>query len=53
MKLNPRTPVKFALGLFLGALAFFVMIQASNIAETGVKVSPLWLVAVYHYLNLR
>ncbi len=52
MKLNPRTPIKFAIGLFLGALAFFVMTQASNLAATGVKVSPLWLVAVYVILTL-
>ena len=52
MKLNPRTPVKFALGLFLGALAFFIMIQASNLAATGVKVSPMWLVVVYIVLTL-
>ena len=25
---NPRTPIKFALGFFLGALAFFLMTQA-------------------------
>ncbi len=52
MKLNPRTPIKFAIGLFLGALAFFVMTQADHIAKTGVKVSPMWLVAVYTILTL-
>jgi POT family proton-dependent oligopeptide transporter len=52
MKLNPRTPIKFAIGLFLGALAFFIMTQANNLAGTGVKVSPLWLVAVYLILTL-
>ncbi len=52
MKLNPRTPVKFALGLFLGAVAFFVMTQADHLARTGIKVSPLWLVAVYVILTL-
>ncbi len=49
---NPRTPMKFALGLFLGALAFFVMTQAQSIADTGVKVSPWWLVSVYVLLTL-
>ncbi len=52
MGFNPRTPIKFAIGLFLGALAFFVMTQASNLAASGVKVSPLWLVAVYVILTL-
>ncbi len=52
MKLNPRTPVKFAIGLFLGAVAFFVMTQADHLAKTGIKVSPLWLVAVYVILTL-
>ncbi len=52
MGFNPRTPIKFAIGLFLGALAFFVMTQANNLAATGIKVSPLWLVAVYVILTL-
>jgi POT family proton-dependent oligopeptide transporter len=52
MKLNPRTPLKFALGLFLGAAAFYVMSQAQNIADTGKLVSPFWLVAVYVLLTL-
>lgn len=52
IRFNPRTPIKFALGLFLGALAFYVMTQAKNIADTGVLVSPLWLVAVYVLLTL-
>ena len=51
-KLNPRTPVKFALGMFLGGLAFFVMTQADRLAGHGHLVSPLWLVAVYVILTL-
>jgi len=50
--LNPRTSVKFAIGLFLGSLAFLVMTQAQHIADTGVKVSPMWLVTVYIILTL-
>jgi POT family proton-dependent oligopeptide transporter len=50
-KLNPRTPIKFALGLLLGALAFALMTQADALAEHG-KVSPMWLVAVYVILTL-
>ena len=52
MKLNPRTPVKFALGLFLGALAFWIMTFASNKAAGGNLVSPMWLVVVYTILTL-
>ncbi len=52
MKLNPRTPIKFAIGLFLGALAFWIMTMASNAAAGGNMVSPLWLVAVYFILTL-
>ncbi len=50
--LNPRTPIKFALGLFLGGIAFFVMTQAKHIADTGMKVSPWWLISVYVLLTL-
>ncbi len=50
--LNPRTSIKFALGLFLGAVAFFVMTMAQNRADSGHLVSPLWLVAVYVILTL-
>jgi len=52
LHLNPRTPIKFALGFFLGAIAFFVMTQAQHIANTGVKVSPWWLITVYVLLTL-
>jgi len=52
MKFNPRTPIKFAIGLFLGALAFWIMTQASNAADGGNMVSPWWLVTVYVVLTL-
>lgn len=52
IKLNPRTPLKFALGLFLGGLAFWIMSMAANKANTGVLVSPMWLVVVYVVLTL-
>ncbi len=52
MKFNPRTPIKFAIGLFLGALAFWIMTQASNAADGGAMVSPWWLVTVYVVLTL-
>ncbi len=52
MKFNPRTPIKFAIGLFLGAAAFWIMTQASHAAENGNLVSPWWLVVVYVVLTL-
>lgn len=52
MKFNPRTPIKFAIGLFLGAAAFWIMTQASNAADGGNLVSPWWLVVVYVVLTL-
>ncbi len=51
-KLNPRTPVKFALAMFIGALAFFIMTQANNNAQGGNLVSPMWLVVVYVLLTV-
>jgi len=52
MKFNPRTPIKFAIGLFLGAAAFWLMTQASHAADGGNLVSPWWLVIVYVVLTL-
>ncbi len=53
MKLNPRTSIKFALGLFFGALAFFIMTQAQHLIDNGAgKVSPIWLFSVYVILTL-
>ena len=48
--LDLSSPTKFAIGLFVTALAFFVMLMAANIlvASNGtVKVSPWWLVGSY------
>ena len=48
--LDLSSPTKFSLGLFVTAVAFFVMLVAANIvvASNGtVKVSPWWLVGCY------
>ncbi|MCF0038837.1 peptide MFS transporter [Dyadobacter fanqingshengii] len=45
--LNPSIPVKFAAGLILLGLSFFVMVAASNIAVTGQLASPLFLTFTY------
>jgi POT family proton-dependent oligopeptide transporter len=47
-KREPSSPAKFSLGLLLVGLGLVVLVPASRIAyEHGVRVSPLWLVAVY------
>lgn len=51
-KLNPRTPIKFALAMFIGALAFYIMTLANNSAGEGTLVSPMWLVVVYTLLTI-
>jgi POT family proton-dependent oligopeptide transporter len=48
--LNLSSPTKFSIGLFVTAVAFFLMLMAANIvvASNGtVKVSPWWLVGCY------
>ncbi len=44
---NPSELVKFTVGLVLVGLGFAVLIQAAELAESGVKVSPLWLVVTF------
>lgn len=45
---NPRTPVKFSLGLLLLSAGFFVMAAADGATKGGTQlVSPMWLVMVY------
>jgi proton-dependent oligopeptide transporter, POT family len=45
---EPSVPAKFALGLLFMSLSFMVLIPAGAIASsTGVRVSPMWLVAAY------
>jgi POT family proton-dependent oligopeptide transporter len=48
-KMNPRTPLKFGYGLLLLGLGFIVMSMASSRANTGILVSPMWLVIVYFF----
>jgi POT family proton-dependent oligopeptide transporter len=44
---QPSSPTKFALGLLFTGAGFALLVPASNIAETGMRVSPLWLLGVY------
>lgn len=45
--LDPSAPVKFALGLILMGVGFYVMVLASKYVVAGEKVLPTWLVLTY------
>ncbi|MBK9936548.1 MAG: peptide MFS transporter [Cytophagaceae bacterium] len=45
--MNPSTPVKFAIGLILMGVGFYVMVLGANIAVTGVKASFIFLSVTY------
>ena len=44
---EPSSPAKFAFGLVFVGAGFAILIVAAQLAQQGVKVSPLWLVATY------
>ena len=44
---EPSSTAKFALGLAFMAAGYAVMIVAGSIAQTGVRVSPMWLAVMY------
>ena len=46
-KHNPSSPAKFTIGLFFVAAGFGVMFMAARLTQSGIRVSPLWLVATY------
>jgi len=45
--LDPSAPLKFALGLILMGVGFYVMVLASKYVVDGEKVLPTWLVLTY------
>jgi proton-dependent oligopeptide transporter, POT family len=45
--LNPSAPVKFAGGLLLMGLGFFVMVGAANLLAAGQSPLPYWLILTY------
>ena len=47
MKLNPSTPVKFCLGLWLLGLSFIAMVFGSLEAKSGDLAGPHWLFITY------
>jgi proton-dependent oligopeptide transporter, POT family len=44
---EPSSPVKFSLGLIGVGLGFAILVPASQMASTGVRVSVLWLTSTY------
>ena len=53
--LNPRTPIKFAMAMFIGAIAFYIMSIAQDLVNDGGEgtlISPMWLVVVYVLLTI-
>ncbi|MFN0244084.1 MAG: peptide MFS transporter [Planctomycetota bacterium] len=55
MKLGPRdlsSPVKFALGLIVIGSGYAIMVRGAHIADTGILVSPLWLIMLYMFKSV-
>lgn len=44
---EPTSPAKFALGLLLVGIGFLVLAVGAAAAQSGIKVSPMWLVVTY------
>jgi POT family proton-dependent oligopeptide transporter len=49
---QPSSPAKFAIALVFVGLAFVLLIPAGALAQQGMKVSPLWLIACYFIQEL-
>ena len=44
---DPSTPVRFSLGLLLLSSGFVVLVLGAHLSDSGIRVSPLWLVGTY------
>ena len=49
---QPSSPAKFAIALVFVGLAFLLLMPAGSLAQQGIKVSPLWLIAAYFIQEL-
>jgi len=49
---QPSSPAKFALALLFVGIAFVLLMPAGAMAQSGVKVSALWLIAAYFIQEL-
>ena len=45
--MEPSSPLKMAMGLLLLSVGFAILVIGASFADTGVKVSPMWLVGAY------
>jgi POT family proton-dependent oligopeptide transporter len=48
---EPSSPLKMSIGLLVLGLGYVVMAIGGSIAQTGIKVSPMWLVIAYSFHN--
>jgi proton-dependent oligopeptide transporter, POT family len=46
-KHEPSGPMKFAIGLMLVSLGFFLIVPAARAAHAGTKASPMWLTTLF------
>jgi POT family proton-dependent oligopeptide transporter len=46
-KHEPSSPTKFSLGLVGAGLGFLILVPAAIASATGLRVSPMWLIATY------
>ena len=44
---NPRTTVKFAIGLILMSFGFLIISYAARLADGGTMVGPIWLIGTF------
>jgi POT family proton-dependent oligopeptide transporter len=49
---EPSTPTKMAIGMFLTALAYYVMFFAGKAGGDHGRVSPLWIIGAYAIISL-
>jgi len=50
--INPSLSVKFAVGLVLLGLGFFIMVGAARLAVAGQKAAPTWLIFTYLFHSI-
>lgn len=50
--LNPRTPIKFGIGLLLLGLGFYFMVMAAHVATQGAKAGMFFLVLTYFFHSI-
>lgn len=49
---EPSSPAKFVYALMFVGLSFLLLVPGSTMAQTGTRVSPMWLIGVYFLQEL-